>query len=163
MKDDTSFYPLLVELATCLCAELESAGLPTPCYCGVLPGQVVPLDYCGECGERCGMAWVRLATIGEELSLTGEQVRRTSRCAVPLQATVEVGVARCAPSPDDLGNPPSEAAQLAATQLQMADMAAALRAITCCSVADYALGTWTPAGPEGGCLGGSWLVTFPGQ
>jgi hypothetical protein len=60
---------------------------------------------------------------------------------------------------------PSVDDQLSATRTQMAEMAAMRRAIRCCMAADedgkeisYALGVYTPAGPEGGCVGGGWSV-----
>lgn len=151
----------MLVLASCLCREIAEAELPDPCFCGVIPGQAVPLDYCAPCGSRggkCGMAWVRLAGVAPA-NFTGTSGDIT-RCATPLQATIEVGVARCAPT-GSLDSLPTMADQLAAAELQTADMAAALRAIRCCTDnGDIAVTAWAPFGPTGGCLGGSWNFTL---
>jgi hypothetical protein len=156
MREDTRFWPLLTDLASCLCAEIAASQLPEPCFCGILPGGIVALDYCEECDGKCGMAWVRLTTITE---LRSEQVQDSSKCTQPLRATVEVGIARCAPTGDESG-PPTMAEQLDTARLLLADQAAVLRAIRCCTGRMFTLGTWTPMGPQGGCVGGAWTVTF---
>lgn len=156
MREDSRFWPLLTELASCLCAEIAAAGLPEPCFCGVVPGDAMALDYCTDCGEKCGMAWVRVVS----MNVADVGIEGGNPCTAPLEATIEVGVARCAPMPDDQGNPPSMADQLEATRVMMADQAAALRAIRCCSSRDFDVQQWAPAGPQGGCVGGAWSVIF---
>lgn len=155
---DAQVWPLLTDLASCLCREITDAGLPEPCFCGVLPGAQVALDYCTSCDDgRCGMAWTRLAAILPVLSET--PVPR--RCQVGLVISIEAGVVRCAPMPDDDGNPPSMAEQFEATALQMADQAAIQRALLCCSgIEAPVLGAYQPLGPLGGCVGGSWTANF---
>jgi hypothetical protein len=167
MREDVRFWPALLELASCLCAEIAEAGLPEPCFCGILPGDLVPLDYCQECdGGKCGMAWVRTVNIQEQRvsrydSMEGSSIRARN-CTAPLDMIVEVGVTRCAPMPESDGTPPSMAEQLDSARLVMADQAAALRAIRCCLDSKYPIrvGTWLPMGPSGGCIGGAWTVTI---
>lgn len=146
-------------LASALCAQITVDGLPEPCFCGVMPGAQVPLDYCGECDDRCGMAWVRLASINIEQFQQGIS---TNRCVSVQQATFEVGIVRCAPGPDDYGNLPDEAAQLAAVQQQMKESETITCAITTAlgpTRLPYSLTTYTPSGPQGLCVGGAWLVS----
>lgn len=59
LREDTGVYPLLVELAACLCTEMQAAGTPELCYCGPMVG-LMSLDYCGGGGSCGGQAWVRL-------------------------------------------------------------------------------------------------------
>lgn len=160
--DDAVIWPMAVQLAECLCAQIADRGLPEPCFCGVIPGEAVALDYCTGCDDSaCGMAWVRVAGVGTRLGFVDQRsARSTSGCQVVLEATFEIGIVRCAPMPGSDGSPPSMAAQLDAAQLQLADMAAALRAANCCfDTRDVQLDGWVPIGPLGGCLGGAWSVT----
>jgi hypothetical protein len=156
--DDAKIWPGLTELATCLCSELEEAQLPDLCFCGVLPGADVPADYVS---EDAGMAWVRLMNVYPSTIFPSTDTSLKS-CVVPLAAQVEIGVLRCSPSPDDAGTPPSAAAMWEATRLQMADMAAMYRAVRCCYAKGKAmvLGQYTPIGPQGGVVGGTWSVWF---
>jgi hypothetical protein len=153
----------LAELASCLCRTLDEDGRPKTCFCGVVGGTLVPMDYVGDCesDSGCGMAWVRVVSIGEQQFAT-EGVAMPSACAHPIEVTIEAGVVRCAPQPDNAGNPPSMAKQLEASEGQMADMASILKAIRCCFFHDgeLVLGTWTPIGPEGMILGGAWTLTL---
>jgi hypothetical protein len=150
----------LTELASCLCAEL--GGGDDLCFCGVIAADQPVLDYCGACeGNACGEAWVRLVTV---IPIVDPSTTSASNpCNAPLQAAVEVGVARCAPMPGDDGEPPSMADQLEAALQQVADMRAALRAIRCCpayGAKDFDVVEWLPIGPEGGCLGGAWAIVL---
>lgn len=159
-REDRKVWPLLAQLATCLCQELTDAGLPEPCFCGVVPGEVA-LDFCDGCadGSCGGTAWVNVVSMTPSLSLG--QIA-PARCNVGLIDMVfQVGVVRCAPMADDAGTPPDEAAYLAASELQMADMAASLRAVICCldDLVPTVAG-WTSYGPEGGCVGGVWTATI---
>ena len=155
---------MLVELASCVCAELRTRGLPGTCFCGVIPGSVA-LDYCGEgCGDGdCnGMAWVSPQAIvpTEALTMSAGVGVAPRRCQVPnLTAAFEVGIVRCAPMMSG-GQPPDLAAYLDAARLQMADMAALEKAILCCFRDPPTLDGWTSIGPDGGCLGGAWIATF---
>jgi hypothetical protein len=161
-REDTTVYPVMIELNACLCAEITSSGLPEPCVCELLPGGDVAFDYCTECDDgRCGQAWVRLVAAYPSQVL-GEP-DTTGNCATRLSYTLEVGIIRCAPLPGNDGSPPSVDAQLSATRLQLADMQAMRRAIACCMGADvdrdYILEPYTPYPVLGGCVGGFWTVT----
>jgi uncharacterized repeat protein (TIGR04076 family) len=160
---DTRIWPLTTKLASCLCAELAASGGPEPCFCGVLAGDSVAYDYCSPCqGDQCGMAWVRLASIIPMPSNTANSgLTLPGRCAPALVGIFEVGVLRCAPTLTEDGQLPDMAVQLAAAELQASDMAAAGRAAACCFTDGriVTVGEWSPAGPIGGCLGGSWSVS----
>jgi hypothetical protein len=159
VNEDKVFYPIMLEAASCLCQQISAAGLPEPCFCGVLAGATVVLDYCGDCGGgRCGQAWVRLSESYGSTTFPDPAVNPT--CAAPLAAVLEFGIARCAPVGDDQGNPPSLGDQLDTARLVTADMQAIRRAIACCmGHREHVLGSYTPLGPVGGCVGGTWPVT----
>lgn len=165
MVDDTRVYPAMEKMLICLEQTMAERNLPEPCRKALYPGGETPLDVCG-CGvSGCGMIWVRLVN-GFDSTSPPLQSATSSRCGGQTVFTLEVGVARCAPAPDQKGNPPSVEDLWEATRLQMADMAAAKRAITCCFTAatdeDYAvmLGAYSPLPPSGDCVGGSWQVTL---
>lgn len=163
--DDTFFFERMLILSQCLCQELENAGLPKPCFCGILTGSDVAADYCScDSVKACGMAWVRLVEVHpiELLATAGASPRQP--CMPPLEATVEVGVLRCAPMPDDQGNMPDPQKMLLHAQMTYADMAASLKAITCDCTGfprgDLLVDSWNPVSEAGGCSGGTWLVTL---
>lgn len=143
-------------LVECLCAEVGA----TVCFCGPFPGGDTPMDFCSECdGGMCGQAWVRLvaaypSSVFPEPDLSGT-------CSMPLAYEWEVGIARCAPTMDDLGNPPTRDQLLEATARQYEDLAAMRKAIQCCfadGLTDYILGVYTPQQVLGACLSSTWQV-----
>ena len=153
------FWPQLIRLRDCLCATLDDWGLPEPCFCGVVAGAAVPIDYTGSCTGKQGMAWVRLASVAPMVvySDTGSPIQ----CSMPLTATIEVGVVRLAPTLNSRGEPPTVEQQLVAAELTTNDMSAAHSAIACCfapNSRDVRVLTWNPMGPEGGAVGGAWNI-----
>jgi hypothetical protein len=157
VTEDTAAWPAVTALISCLCEEMVKAGLGPLCLCGPLPGSDISLDYGTE-----GMAWVRVASAWPSSSFPSQDPGGRGSCTAPLAIQLEVGAARCAPSPSEDGDLPTMAEQFEATRLQMADMAAMRRAIQCCQVADshrqMTLGAYTPNGPTGGVLWGTWAV-----
>lgn len=155
MVEDDLIYPLLMDLAQCVCQEMTSRGFEDMCFCGVQPGEAVLADYIGESGK---MAWVRLDSVQpveDEVIPSG-----TAGCYLGVNAVIEVGHAACAPIPDGRGLL-SEAEQLNTTRIQTAMMQAAHQAITCCKWAGYNsvdVQGWTPFGPQGGAVGGAWSI-----
>lgn len=160
MIEDAEVFPKILKLADCLCQELAASALPEPCWCGVVVGDLFPSEFCSDCTtNKCGSAWVRLAGVFPSNVLpTADQ--STGSCTAPLAFTVEVGVDRCAAVGDSRGNPPTVGQRLEEARLVLADMQAMRRAIVCCfGTKDYVLGEYTPRGPQGGCVGGTWTVT----
>lgn len=154
---------LLTDLAACLCVGLDDS--PALCWCGVIPGTGVVAEMgfgCGtESGDPCGVAWVRLgnsypaAAIGE--------ISRNEGCGEFLGLDIEVGVLRCVPVAGEDGvSMPGRAEQEAMFMQQMEDLSIMRKAISCCpalSHLGYRLGTYQPAGPLGGLLGGVFTVS----
>lgn len=151
--EDDVIWPLLVRLQQCLCETLTARGLmPGDCFCGILPGDQVAYDY------SSGMAWVRL--VNEYPTTVFPQIDNTPRtsCAADLAATIEVGVMQCAPTLTGSGGLPTYADQFEATRLQMATKRAMHQAIVCCGFENAVLGQYSPQGPQGGLVGGIWLI-----
>lgn len=145
--------PVLTDLATCLCAQILTDGLPPVCVCGVMPGIQVAMDYAGDCDDACGMAWVRLLTSYPSVAV-GLRTDRPGNCSAGIGLEVEMGIVRCL-NVGDGTNPPDPADLSAAALLQSADMMAMWRAVACCrNSKDWALGPYAPYGPEGGLVGG---------
>lgn len=159
--EDRIAWPVLIQLADCLCTELVTAGLPPTCICAPFPGEAVATDYVN---QDQGMAWVRLASMFPSSAFPAQD-GTASGCLMPMAAQLEVGVLYCAPVTQGRSNrtPPGLSAMFDSTRLQMAAMAAMLRAIECCLGAanrkSVALGAYAPLGPDGGVVGGTWTVT----
>ncbi|MGO1566463.1 MAG: hypothetical protein ACTHXC_00435 [Brachybacterium sp.] len=165
IPDDLTIYPLLMELSACLCAELGEGA--TPCFCGVLVGNSIPVEYADSGCDNCGAAYVRMASAYPSTQLFPNP-DDTAQCNSVLAFSVAVGVVRCAPIGDSQGNPP-EASEMAEISRQLlADMSAIRRAIICCFAekyedVEYVLGTYEPTPNEGGVAGGEWTVTIQEQ
>lgn len=152
MADDTALWPAMVALSECLCETLEAEGLlPGDCFCGVLPGDNVAWDY------KEGMAWVRLQDAFPS-AVFPTQSTALRNCDTPIAATLEVGVLHCHPGLGPNGTFPSREMQFEATRQQMAAMAAMRKAVQCCGIDTLILGLYTPLGPQGLYVGGSWTV-----
>jgi hypothetical protein len=157
----THLVEVMNDLVTCLCDGLKDAGLPDTCFCGVVPGEVAAQEYTGSCDDACGMAWVRL-TAAYPSNSPGIPFETTGNCVVPLGADIEMGVTRCMTIGAEDGSPPTQDELGEATALQIMDMLAMRSAVLCCpslTAKDYILGPYTPFGPQGGLVGGTWQVS----
>lgn len=154
-KEDTSIWPIMEDLSNCLCAVLEDRGLlPDKCFCGILPGDITVQEYPN------GMSWVRLTSAFQSTAFPAQDMDM-SPCGKPLAADIEVGVLHCAPKISAGKVLPTADEQWESARLQVATMDAMRYAITCCmdnDVVDIALGIYTPVGPNGGLVGGTWNV-----
>src|SRR5690606_27987671 len=58
--EDDFAWPLMSALAVCRCTSIAEAELPGPCRCGVVPGPIAVMGFCGTCasGSCGGQAWV---------------------------------------------------------------------------------------------------------
>lgn len=163
---DMLLLPIALELLECLRTALSLETNPPLNIC-LRAGDSVTADL-GQTYDECceGLAWVRPAGF----YMSGTQVspfpspstdEAIYACGVPAWGlNLEMGVLRCVKSSGRLSCEDWNAAVIQ----QLAD-AKAMRAAVCClesahDPGDIALGTWTPIGPAGGCLGSSWDVSF---
>jgi hypothetical protein len=133
-REEVTVYPAIINLAACLCLEIENSGLPKPCACGPIVGELV-YDYCSECNMayQIEVGIVRCKPIGTNSGVRGYQ-------------------------------PPTIEQNVEALRLQLADMEAMRRAIQCCFAADddrsYIMSAYTTTPPDGDCLGGLFTLTL---
>ena len=130
----------------------KAALIPAPSRAFVSAGSVAWDECCD------GQTWVRVTSLVPDPPTD-------QRCSVDWwDAGIEVGVLRCASVVDDRGNAPSASRLTAEAQSTARDMWNLAEAIRCYfadvpTVVHVDLGTWTPLGAEGGCVGGTWTAT----
>lgn len=147
---------LLVNLASCVCAQIAEDESPEPCWCGVMPGNAALLDYVYDC-EDGGLAWTRLMQSYPSTTV-GQQDTRTNNCGSGVGVDIEVGILRPYPVTTEA---PDEALSLEITEQQIKDMTTMRRAIRCCAAIDphdLILGTYQPLPVGGAAYGGIWTV-----
>lgn len=154
-------HQLLADLADCLCRTIDESSVPNTCFCGVITGDSVVMDFAG-CtdGENQGMAWVRMTLLypASGVNAPNEQI---NNCGSSIGMDLEIGMARPVTIVDELGNPPTSDDYLQASKLVNEDALVMLRALQCCDSLgnlDYIVGAYTPSGPLGGVLIGTWPV-----
>lgn len=157
IPDDTLLYPIVSDLAACLCTEFEGESL---CFCGIEPAAGVPIEIggCDESGS-CGAVSVRLVRVFPSTSFPDPE--RSAVCGTLLAMELVVSAYRCVPVGQDDGSGPTQEEYAAWSLQQYADMMALRRAIACCfagshSDIDYVLTGFTPIPAQGGIAGGQW-------
>lgn len=167
---DPLVMPLAEELLECLEQEVDKLAHP-PKYRGLRPGQVVDHLVSTTSDECCeGLAWVRPvlfvpSSTAFPIQDSGVPPLTTTRAWA---ITLEMGVVRCAPTPDE-NSIPSNAAWFDVVQDVMDDAAAMRRAICCFVAADPVKRNkwvlpleWAPLDVQGGCVGGTLQVIMRG-
>jgi hypothetical protein len=167
---DPLVMPLAEELLECYRQELAKLADP-PFSIGLRPGTTVDLLMSTSDDECCqGLGWVRPDTfwpVAAGAFPTQAQVGQ-NQSPVAWAVTLEMGIARCAPTPD-ASSIPSNDEWAAGTQAVM-DAGAAMRRAVCCWIErDRAMraqrtviGRWQWISVEGGCVGGVLPVTLQG-
>jgi hypothetical protein len=145
-------------LLDCACAALEETTCGCPDWKAVIVGTVA-WDACCE-----GMLYVAVGSVFPSLNFP-EPATTRQPCMAPLAGTLTVGVARCAPTFDDQGNPPTCQQEQASAATAYEDAYAIMRGVVCCLHADRRLydgvaGTQSFLGPLGGCVGSELTVTL---
>lgn len=160
--DDPIAFPVAERLRDCLCKMLEDS-LPVKCCC-VWYGSEVSWDDCTIENGREGMAWVRIdsvtptdrfpnpaATLGPCGAMDGWSV------------VLELGVLRCAPGISGTGALPGCDDISSAAEKAAHDAHVMRQALLCCDWREqgqrFIPGAWQPVGGDGGCHGGTMMVT----
>lgn len=164
MDPSDLIVPQARALLLCLDAKLAAYDVPT-CRSFFAPGGPPAWDTCGPgSGGREGQSWVQIQQIGPTDSFPTIQTG-AMRCHPPEHAVqFAIGVLRCASTVDDAGNAPGAATLTAEFEKVQRDRAIIDEAVTCCFLADadpgtFTIGTWTPLGPAGACVGGQRILT----
>lgn len=125
----------------------------------IVDGLETVIDYCCP-----GLAWVRVVRTYPSMSFPSQFTG--VGCPPPSWAAViELGISRCACTPDDDGNMDLSCLQEQATQFGL-DRAALIQTVMCdvCGTIldcdDVVAGQWTPLAIQGGCGGGTIEVTI---
>lgn len=166
---DPLVMPLARELLECYEQELAKLEDP-PQHVGIRPGTVVDFLLSTSNDECCeGLAWVRPAGFYPSSGPFPAQDETAQRQGTLFWGvTLEMGIVRCAPTPDE-NSIPSGQEWMDVTQAVM-DAAAAMRRALCCFVdadpvrrkQNVLPGIWQPVAVEGGCVGGILPVTLRG-
>lgn len=159
---DLSVRPVADLLVACLGQEVAKVANPPAVTC-LRPGDQVALLVSTVRDECCeGLAWVRVVNIYPSNSFPQQDVTVAGCGVMAWAAVLEMGVARCAPTPpaEDI---PSCEEWTDATYAQLDDAAAMRRALCCFAAAEprrlLLPGIWQPLPIDGGCMGGTMLVT----
>jgi len=165
---DPVVTPLAYELLACLEQEIDKVEFP-PKYRGRRPGQIVDHLISTTSDECCeGLAWVRVVTFVPSSGKFPDQDSDPLKDGTRGWAiTLEMGVVRCSPTPDETSIPSS--AQWNAVSDAVDDDAAAMRRAICCFIEaspsrkGFVLPLdWQPLDIEGGCVGGILRVIVRG-
>lgn len=164
IENDTAIYPILAELSACLCSAL---GDGKPCFCGIVVGNDIPVDYVGACEDEngdasCGVAYVRVTGAYPTSKFPEAQIAAT--CNLAMAYNIAVGVLRCFPIGEEDGGPVNSEDFKSLNLELLGDMKAIRRAIQCCFQRAYphvkmVMGTFTPISVEGGVAGGEWPIS----
>jgi hypothetical protein len=110
--------------------------------------------------ECCrGLGWVRIASISGVKQINSTATEDARCFGQERILTLEIGAARCAPTPG-AGTIPSEDDWTAVALLLDEDQGAMERAVCCAfsELDDVAVGEYTPFGQDGNCIGGTMQV-----
>lgn len=165
VREDVTIYPVTTALLGRLQTEFEGAGLGTPDFLTVMPGQDVSIyigfdEKADDSPGGCLQVWVRLSSAFISVNFPQQDTTHPNSIK-PAAFELEIGAVRCTSVGNEDGEGASQEDLLAASRLQMADMAAMKRAICGCLKdldRTYLLEDYAPQGPLGGIVGGSWGV-----
>lgn len=153
ISGELKWYTVASRLEQAIYAELSV----TPDRHSVVPGAIA-WDACD-----CGLLAVSVGTIyPTEQFPNPAQVRVSNACDAPWEAAeIVMQIVRCAPNPDDVGNPPTTVELDAAAREVLTDAYEMMRAVsvTLCQmnkdreISDYLMRALVPQGPAGGCVG----------
>jgi hypothetical protein len=162
----TNAIVLAQELRDCLQTTLAAGPNPIAAQYVMLRAGAEVTPLLGTNDDECcrGLGWVRIQSLsgvrqlGDRDNVFCFQQERT--------LTLEMGVARCAPSAPVSGVPTEDQWTASALQLD-ADMGA-MEAAVCCAFGDIegsaaeevAVGSYDPFGVDGNCIGGTMTVTI---
>lgn len=148
--EEARIKPRLLALLDCIEEKFQDIEL---CYLGPQAGAGVDLTPIGMDGS---MAWVRVSTVSPVI------VANPVPCYVRLGVDIEVGFATCYTINED-GSPRTAEEDLEIMDTVLNAQGLLLEAIQCCNwhdkLKDVQIVSWSPAGPDGGAVGGAWLVS----
>lgn len=159
---DPSVAPVASTLLQCLTAELATVPRP-PTQVMFRVGVTVELLLSQYSDECClGLGWVRLVTVYPSTVFPQPDAGAEGCGTLAWAAVLEMGAARCAPTPPSNQIPSAEEWNTLAEEV-FADASAMRRALCCFADVEgdrlFVPGLWQPLPVEGGCAGGVMAVT----
>lgn len=135
------------------------------CALSIYPGVGVPFDYAAD-SEGCtgGMGWIRMFSGFPSAQYPAPENSLRGSCTAPPAFMVEIGLVRPAGVIDqELGGVtvPSPEEEFDLSMALIDDMMLMREAVlrTKAKYSDVILGAWSPTGPDGGAVGGTWTIT----
>lgn len=148
--------PKLEALLGCVQAQLTECGISV-CRTFISTASQPPWDVCCECNGGIGQLWVSVDRISPVLNAS-----QPGKCGNIWEASVWVGILRCALTVDSAGGVPDADALSEEALDVLGDRLAIVQAIRCCwdvEPDDWTMGQYQTLGPQGGCLGGRQNLT----
>lgn len=156
---DRIALPHLDGLLGVLEAELEARGLDDLCETFLGAGAEVAFEYCDS--SCSGQGWARTASVFASSNFPIPDIS-PNRGALLMAEVFEVGIVRGMAIPSDPDEPIDRDELRSAAEKQHADMSAILASLCGYFRAKsipFIVGAYSPYGPAGACVGGSWQVT----
>jgi hypothetical protein len=148
---------------------LTEAGMrDSLCALSIYPGVGVPFDYAVDPdSDGCtgGMGWIRMFSAFPSSTYPAPENTLRGSCTAPAAFMVEIGLVRPAGVlTEDLEGVtvPSPEEEFDLSMALIDDMMAMREAVlrTKATYTDIILGAWSPTGPDGGAVGGTWTITL---
>lgn len=155
---------MLAELLEALTAQIKAKGREGR-YCSITiqPGNAVVFDFGDE--DCTGMAWVRMISANPTVSFP-TPAADVNNCVHLLAYQVEVGMIGPAPKIEDTMGEftvPDDIELFDAAMRQAEELDMMYQAIRKAKIPQKIIGDYTPQGPEGGVMGGTWTLTVGGD
>lgn len=165
---DPVAWPMATALLACFEEEVAKV-LDPPASVGLRPGQQVDALLSVNEDECCeGLGWVRIDDVfpsSDERFPLQDQTAGAWCNPRTWAVRLEMGVVRCAPTPDAYSIP-TNAEWRDLVERHMQDAAAMRRSVICCFGEldiSFLLGNWTPLPVSGRCSGGTTMVTVAAE
>jgi hypothetical protein len=155
-----TFYQIAAKILADVAAAIAEGPTPTVSRIGVVPGEIA-WDGC----EDCGQLVISLTRVFlSDAFPTEASVTPQGNCASAwLCGSFTLQLIRCAPTPDERGNPPTATALDSCAYVLMTDSATIMNTVPCTlqamqtdptqTIEDYVVIQQLPVGPLGACVG----------
>lgn len=137
MTTPATFFDVAELALSCVCAQMDAVAAEVasypgcPCWSYVSAGEAAFDHCCTDCEGNSGELTVYISDVFPSDNFPTASVADPCKAATWV-ALLVVTASRCAPSPDEQGNPPSPEEQSATAEIVATDLYAILQGLTCC-------------------------------